>query len=118
MTDDFISLRSQGLYEFNYLLNGILIENLNSTVQKDKITQKQNFFLGNNFENSFFIGHTVIEEKSNIKTIFGQLELAKNLIKDDSQIFIFNRSKNTAGVNILKTLMDKYQNIRFANLNI
>ncbi len=118
LTDDFLSLKSQGLYEFNYLLNGVLIENLNITSEQKISQKKQSFFLGTNFENPFFIGHVVIEEKEGIGAMHNHLLLAQTILKQNSEIFIFNRSKNTAGVNLLKELTTKYPQIKFLNLNI
>ena len=116
LTDEPLSFKTPGVYEFNYLLNGILIESLSESANRDSPTQS--FFLGENFESKIFIGHLVIEEKKNIQNMFALVDLAENLIHEHSQIFIFNRSKNTANVNILKELSQKYPDIVFENLNI
>lgn len=118
LTDDYLSLKSKGLYEFNYLLNGVVIENLKITLEQKIEQKKQSFFLGSNFENPFFIGHTVIENKKDINSLYNHLEVAKDILSHDSEIFVFNRSQNTAGINLLKELMAKYPATKFANLNI
>lgn len=116
LTDEPLSFKTTGVYEFNYLLNGILIESLSDSAQKN--SPRQNFFLGENFDSKFFIGHLVISEKKDISSMYQLIKLADNLINEHSQIFIYNRSKNTANINILKELSQKYPAIVFENLNI
>lgn len=116
LTDEPLSFKTTGVYEFNYLLNGILIESLSES--SDRNAPSQNFFLGENFESKLFIGHVVIKEKKDIQIMHQLIKLAESLIHERSQIFIFNRSKNTANVNILKELSQKYPAIIFENLNI
>lgn len=118
LTDEELSFKTPGVYEFNYLLNGVIIESLTKTKENSLPKQSQNFFLSDNFESKFFIGHLVIKEKKDTKKMFNLLKLATTLMSDESQVLIFNRSKNTANVNILKELSEKFPDIVFENLNI
>lgn len=115
LTDDELNYKSPGVYEFNYLLNGILIKSLDNQTIND---QKNHFFLGNNFGKPLFLGHAVIKSKEDIKNIYEHIKISENFINENSQIYIFNKSQNTANINVLKILSEKYKNIVFENLNI
>ncbi len=115
LTDESLSYKSLGVYEFNYLLDGIIMKTLSeSNDHKSKI----NFFLGKNFGSPLFIGHVVFQEKSDLKLIDSHLEMANTFLKDNDTIYIFNRSKNTANINIQKELNNKYKHYQFEILNI
>lgn len=116
LTDELLSYDSPGAYEMNYLLNGILTKSLAKKELEDQ--HNNNFFLGDNFGKPFFVAHTVISEKKDFQRIFETLELAKPFIQDKAEIFILNRSKNTANLNVLKELKAKYKNIDFKHLTI
>ena len=118
LTDENLTFSTPGVYEFNYLLDGVLVEALSTNNEKDDHLSQQNYFLGDNFESKIFIGHLVIKDKKDIKKMNDVIEISKHLLHEKSQIFIFNRSKNTANVNILKELSQKYPDILFENLNI
>ncbi|MAX66855.1 MAG: hypothetical protein QF441_07030 [Bacteriovoracaceae bacterium] len=114
LTDEKLTYKTLGVYEFNYLLDGILIKNIANTTNDSK----SNFFLGESFGNPFFIGHTIIQTKEDIANCFNHVEIAAKFIPSDSTIYIFNRAKNTAHTNILKELEKKFNVFQFKNLNI
>lgn len=117
LTDDFLGPSLVGLYELNYLLDGLLTKTLSSDQEKSE--SKSNFFLAENFGNPFFVGHSVISNKDDLKNMFKHIELGKPLFVDQKiEVFIFNRSKNTANYNVLKELSNKFKDISFKNLNI
>jgi len=116
LTDELLDFNSPGAYEINYLLNGILTKSLSDSNHQDKHTN--NFYLGENFGNPFFVAHAVINEKDDLSQLDDTINLAKPFITDKTQVYILNRSKNTANINVLKELGKKYQNITFAHLNI
>jgi hypothetical protein len=118
LTDDPLDYKTPGVYEFNYLLDGMLIKSITKNSDENHHQNKSNFFLGENFGTSLFIGHLQVIEKSDIQTMYDQINIASSIIKDQSIIYIFNRSKNTANINILKELSKKYPNYIFKNLNI
>lgn len=118
LTDEGLNFKTPGVYEFNYLLNGVIIESLTKAKENNLPQESQNFFLSDNFESKFFIAHLVIDQKQDIKKMFELLKLAKSLLSNEPQILIFNRSKNTANVNVLKELSQKSPDIIFENLNI
>lgn len=116
LTDELLDFNSPGAYEINYLLNGILTKSLANVQHEDKHTN--NFFLGENFGKPFFIAHAVINQKPDLENLDNTMTLAKPFIQENSQIYILNRSKNTANINVLKELNKKYKNISFSHLNI
>ncbi|MEX0799038.1 MAG: hypothetical protein WD025_06320 [Bacteriovoracaceae bacterium] len=115
-TDELLNYESPGAYEINYLLNGILTKSLAKKELEDQYSN--NFFLGDNFGKPFFVAHTVIQEKADFQKVYEILELAKPFIQEKSEIYILNRSKNTANVNVLKELKSKRKNIDFKHLTI
>lgn len=115
LTDEQLDFKTPGIYEFNYLLNGVLIKSIEKI---DLEKQSNNFFLGENFGNPLFVGHIVFKDKSDLNKLYDQLKISKDFIKEDSLIYIFNKSKNTANMNILKILNEKYKTIKFEILNI
>ncbi len=118
LTDDFLSYDTPGVYEFNYLLNSMLVKTISQSQEDKSKKVKSNFFLGDNFGKSFFIGHCVVHDKDDLKAVHNHFELASSFLEDGATIYIYNRSKNTANTNVLKELSKKYQNLEFKNLNI
>jgi hypothetical protein len=117
LTDDELGPNLVGIYELNYLLNGLLTKTLST--KQDSNFSKSNFFLAENFGNPFFVGHTVVKSKEDINIMYKHVELIRPLFQNkEIEIFIFNRSKNTANVNVLKELSHKFKDIHFKNLNI
>lgn len=121
LTDDNLSTTLPGVYELNYLMNGLLTKSI--AVKEQKAESNSNFFLADNFGNPFFLGHTVVSSRDDLKNMHKHIELAKPLFNNNQnenqiEVYIFNRSKNTANVNILKELSHKYREIKFENLNI
>lgn len=117
LTDDYLGPSLIGLYELNYLLNGLLTKTLSSNVEEQ--VSKSNFFLAENFGNPFFVGHSVITNKDDLKNMFKHIELSTPLFEQGNiEVFIYNRSKNTANYNVLKELSNKFKEINFKNLNI
>ena len=116
LTDDVLTHNTPGVYEFNYLLNGILIKSLSDSTTKSE--QKANFYLGESFGRPLFLGHVVIKDKQDFDKTYNHIEIASTLIQQNSQIFIFNRSKNTANINVLKNLSTRFKDFEFKNLNV
>ena len=117
LTDDALGSTLPGVYELNYLMNGLLTKSI--AAKDEQIKSNSNFFLAENFGNPFFLGHSVVSSKEDLKNMHKHIELAKPLFNEvDVEVYIFNRSKNTAHVNILKELSHKYRDIKFENLNI
>ena len=119
LTDEDLNSKLPGVYELNYLMNGLLTKSIASKDHQSKSKSKSNFFLAENFGNPFFLGHSVIKSKEDFKNMHNHIGLAKPLFNEtDIEIYIFNRSKNTANTNILKELSHRYRDIKFENLNI
>ena len=118
ITDEALDYKTPGVYEFNYLLDGMLIKTISQKNETESSSSKSDFFMGNNFGNPLFIAHIVVTKKDDITLMHNHLNIASSLIKKDSTVYVFNRSKNTANVNILKELSAKYKQYNFENLNI
>lgn len=117
LTDDYLGPNLVGIYELNYLLDGLLTKTLSTKHEEEP--SKSNFFLAENFGNPFFVGHSVVNNKDDLKNMFKHIELGKPLFPNKQiEVFIYNRSKNTANYNVLKELSNKFKDIYFKNLNI
>ncbi len=118
LTDKQLNFQSPGIYEFNYLLNGILLKTISQQKEEHKKPARFNFFLAENFGNPFFIGHIIVEDKDDLKKINKHFEAANSFLKEGATIYIYNKSQNTANTNVLKELSKKYPQYEFENLNI
>jgi len=118
LTDDFLDYSTAGVYEFNYLLNGMLLKTISQTKEESRKPEKSNFFLGDSFGNPLFIGHAVVKNKDDIKTVYNHFQIATPLIQKKAINYLFNRSKNTANINVLQELAKKFPEWEFKNLNI
>lgn len=114
LTDSFIDFQTPGVYQFNYLFDGMILKNLGNESKQSN----SNFYLGENFGRTIFLGHSVIENKKDISLINDHLSMALSMVKESKKIFIYNKSKNTANINILKDLSSKYTSYSFQNLLI
>lgn len=117
LTDEDLDYKTPGVYEFNYLLDGILIKSISNKTDEHK-HRKSNFFLGENFGSPLFIGHVKFANKNDLELIYEHFKVAQSFLTENSTIYIYNRSKNTANVNILKELSKKLKQYNFENLNI
>lgn len=119
LTDGPLEYDTPGSYEINYLLNGTLTKSI-ADKEEDAASKsaKSNFFLGDNFGRRFFVVHRALTDKSDFKGVFKQLEIARPFMQEGGQVFILNKSKNTAGLNVLKELRAKVQNVTFEHLTI
>lgn len=119
LTDGPLDYETPGSYEINYLLNGTLTKSLaDKDDQNNAKNAKSNFFLGDNFGRRFFVLHYALAEKSDFKEVFKGMEIASPFINDGGQVFILNKSKNTAGLNVLKELRSKIKDVNFEHLTI
>lgn len=118
LTDENIDFSSPGIYEFNYLLDGMLLKSLDNQKLKEEEKAQSNFFLGDNFGSPIFLAHIKLIDKKDLNLIKSHFEAAKSFLKDDATIFIFNKSKNSANLNVLKELSQKYKQYQFENLNL
>lgn len=117
LTDEPLNTKLNCVYEFNYLTNGLLTKSIQN---KESMTKPNaNFFVTKSFGNPFFLSHSVISEKEDIKNIYNHIEMAKPLVSEKvNEVYIFNRSSNTRNFNILKELTKRYDTIDFKTLNL
>jgi len=116
LTDTPLAFDSPGSYEMNYLLDGILVKSL--AQQENRSDEANSFFLGENFGRPFFVGHAVIAEKKDFQKAKSLLETASPFLSEGSQVYILNKSKNTANINVLKELASSRPGVNFEHLNI
>ena len=100
--------------DINYLLDGVLVQSL----ERNNLKGKSNLFQGRSYGNVFFIYHTVINGKEDLKSIKDQLKLTENQSHDASKIFILNKSQKTSGINVVKELSSALPQLSFEHLNI
>lgn len=118
LTDTPLSYDMPGVFEFNYLLDGILLKRIAENENLPLEKRKSNFFLGQNFGEVIFISHVLIENKKDLEIVYQHLVTALPLIENENKIKIFNRSKNTANTNVLKEFSNRYKELSFEHLNI
>ncbi len=114
LTDDPLNLSTPGLYEFNYLLDGMILK----SIQYSQTPKNSHFFLGESFGEPIFIGHIQVGSKDDLKKLNEHLIIAKSTIKTKNTVFIFNKSKNTANINLLKEFRKLYPDYHFEILNL
>ena len=83
-----------------------------------KQKSKSNFFLGENFGNPFFISHAVIENNNDVNIYKKHFKIARPLFRNEMEIFLLNRSKNTANIKVLKQIREANKNFKVEYLNI
>jgi hypothetical protein len=113
LTDEDLNYDLKGVYEFNYLLDGLLLKTIENN---DESNKNHNFFLTTNFGKSFFIGHIKITNKNDLNLINQHIKLAIPLLKNQNEICIYNRSQNTANINVLKELKSQHPEFEFRHL--
>lgn len=116
LTDEDLTYNTPGVYEINYLLDGMLIKTLSK--KEDEHKNRPNFLIGDNFGSPFFVSHTIITNTNDLKTVEQHLKLAEPLIEERTTIYLLNRSKNTANYNVQKELAKKFKSYSFELLNI
>lgn len=114
LTDEPLDLSSPGLYEFNYLLDGMILK----SIQYADTLKNSHFFLGESFGEPIFIAHIQVQQKDDIKKLNEHLIMAKSIIKTKNTVFIFNKAKNTANINLLKEFRKQYPDYHFEILNL
>lgn len=119
ITDDFLNDKSKGVYEFNYLTNGLLTRSIQS--QKDSPSEV-NFFISESFGSSFFLAHISQVKaltKDFLKKIYNQVEIAKPLLqKTDCIVYVYNKSTSTKTLSLLNELSKRYSNVNFVELEL
>jgi hypothetical protein len=115
LTDKELDFEMSGVYEFNYLLNGLLTK---SIANEEETNEKGHLFLAENFGRPFFISHNVISDKNDLANVQKHLEVASPLFSETAEVFVFNKSNKASNKNIVKDLSKKFKNIQFENLEI
>jgi len=114
LTDEPLNYKSPGIYEFNYLLDGVVLQVLSEELK----IHDSHFFLGKSFGKNFFLSHVQVKDKADLNKMYQHIETAIPVIEAKSKIHIYNKSKNTANINLLKELNKRYKENIFDNLNI
>ena len=113
LTQEEIDFTSPGVYEFNYLLNGLITKSISNNLRSGHL------FMAENFGRTFFIGHNIVKESSELENVYQHLNVVKNLIPQDSTVLIFNPENKQTNKNqsLNKALAKKFENINFKYLN-
>jgi hypothetical protein len=101
-TPEDLTLQSQGLYEFNYLLDGIITKSL-----IELPSQATSFFLGKNFGKNFFILQN--SKKNKIEQSFNLLD--SMLSANEGEVFVYPPDND-----LIVKLKKRYAIITFNNL--
>jgi hypothetical protein len=118
LTDEALNNDLDGIYEFNYLTNGLLTKSIQNHQDKKDI---YNFFITKNFDSPFFLSHisSAPDQKHNLRKICNQLEVAKPIIKESGCIvYVYNKSAKTDGIKLLKELSKRYTELKFIALTL
>jgi hypothetical protein len=120
LTDTPLANDLDGVYEFNYLTNGLLTKSIQNQ-QSDK--DSNNFFITENFGASFFLSHLLCgqssDTKADFKEVYNQIEMAKPIFKDNGRIiYVYNKSSKIDGIKLLKELSKRYSEIEFIQLTL
>lgn len=115
LTDKKLDFSMRGVYEFNYLLNGLLTK---SIVNVDSHNQDGHLFIAKNFGKSFFISHNIIEKLSELDRIQKHLTVVKNSINEQKVVLIYIDSEKCDNEQIKSSLSKLFKNINFDLLNL
>ena len=120
ITDSPLTTQLNGVNEFNYLTNGLLVK----SIQEQKESNRSNhFFITDSFGSPFFVSHLSknkdLKPKDLYQKVYNQVEIAKPILsKDDCIIYVYNKSTSTDGLDLLKELSKRYNNIKFNELSL
>lgn len=114
LTSDSLKFSDPGVYEFNYLLNGLVTKNIRNN------TKDGHLFMSESFGHPFFISHNVINESADIQKIHQHLNVASNLIGEGCTVLIYNQSgqHSEKKYDLEKSLAKKFQHVKFKNLTL
>jgi hypothetical protein len=116
LTDSPLNSTLTGVYEFNYLTNGLLTKSIQNTENQDK---RSNYFLTESFGFPLFLSHQVIDKVEDLKSVYNQLDISKSLVSEDRKlIYLLNKSLNSKNINVLKELIKRYAHLKFEHLNL
>jgi hypothetical protein len=115
LTDKKITLETKGLYELNYLFNGLLIK---SIINREDSNNKDFFFISTSFGKNFFLSQITLTENDPLKSLEQHLSLMESSVTDKDKIFIFTDSNEDMAQNYQKKISKKYQAIEFEVLKL
>lgn len=109
MTKNVLTRETLGVYEINYLLNGLLIQSLESGLSQ----QDKNLYFSENFGNHFFIGHINASAGSTLESIYNFFDMVKDQLENHSEILFLCEEQNKESVKIFETLEKKFHDYQF-----
>ncbi len=116
LTDSPLKSTLTGVYEFNYLTNGLLTKSIQNIENQNN---RSNYFLTESFGSPLFLSHQVIEKPEDLNSVYNQIEISKSLLSEERKlIYLFNKSLNSKNIKVLKELIKRYAHLQFEHLNI
>jgi len=116
LTDSPLKSTLTGVYEFNYLTNGLLTKSIQNTENEQK---RSNYFLTESFGSPLFLSHQVIDKAEDLKSVYNQLDISKSIMSEERNlIYLLNKSLNSKNINVLKELIKRYAHLNFEHLNL
>lgn len=113
-TKEALELETAGVYEINYLLNGLLIQSLESGLSHPE----KNLFLSQNFGSPFFIGHVTLKNQNQLDSLYNHLNIVKDQLSENSEILFLCESDDKEVTNLYENLTKKFSEFKFHLKNI
>jgi hypothetical protein len=114
LTDTPLELDTQGVYEVNYLFNGLLVQALENHSQK----KKSNFFISQSFGHPFFLSHATSDIQNLNKVIVEHINLVSDSIKENSTVYFIDLTQSNKSNDLIQNLSKKYPKLVFDHLSL
>lgn len=113
LTDKNLNYSTNRVYEFNYLLDGLLTKSITSGQDHN---DAPNLFIAQNFGDSFFVGHSVIKSINDLSKIQKHLTVVNNMITEKKFVLIYNDCSDLNIEKIFDYLSNRFSSITFNRL--
>lgn len=114
LTNKKLDYSMSGVYEFNYLLDGLLTKSIASSEQ----SPGPNLFIAQNFGNSFFLGHSIVTNLNELDVIKKHLTVVNSMIDENKTVLFYNDVEAFSAEEIQSNLSKKFNHIRFSELRL
>lgn len=115
ITDEALNYKLSGVYEFNYLLNGLLGQSISR--ENYSPSNGNHFFLSQNFGKTFFISHWSDLNDNSLKEVKLQFKNIESSLPKPSEIFVYSTSQKIKEEQIIKNLTQTFTDYTFKKLN-
>lgn len=101
LTEQALTYDTKGVYEINYLLNGLLIQSLASGLSHPE----KNLYLSENFGSSFFVLHN---SGQSLDSLYNNLSLVENTLSNNKEILLVAEKRSEDMIKIINQVSKKY----------